>query len=474
MKVFLSAIFLFLLTVPLRAGSGEEDLEAYRAAMRVLAEESRAEGMELEAKVTESRIREDPEFGFFIPRLPRRPQISLPDDARPSQRAWFGKMRTIEEDYAGRFLSRARAEAEAGHGREGWRLARAAFFIDPENAELRGIFGYRLSDGEWLRPWEIARRNKGYINDPEYGWITPKEKDRLDAGTEPKSSAKSARISVETEHFDLKTTVPRQTAVRLANRLEEFYRVWELLFYPMTVSEKEAAALVLGKGSGSARRHKVVLFRDRQEYLREILRLDPGGEISSGGYFPDKKTVYLYLPDPDNDEETPLEVMAVHETAHQLFAETGFIHGAAERRRADPGRDSQFWLTEGIACYLETFEETPGGWSVGGLKSYRFVRAKERADEPGGLLSIEEIAKMGKEVFQRASNPAALYTESAGLTSFLLHGKGGEYRAPFLEALQTLYRGGESPELLEEVTGVPYRQLDEEFRAYLHATPFTE
>ena len=81
---------------------------------------------------------------------------------------------------------------------------------------------------------------------------------------------------------------------------------------------------------------------------------------------------------------------------------------------------------------------------------------------------------MGKEAFQRDANPAKLYTESAGLVSFFLHGEGGKYRGPLLEALQTLYRGGERPELLEEAAGVPYRQLDGEFRAYLRAAPFTE
>ncbi|MBR2694000.1 MAG: hypothetical protein IKE69_07275 [Thermoguttaceae bacterium] len=470
MKFVLPLILLFLVAVPLRAETGERDIEAYRAAMRALAEECRAEGMELEARVTESRIWEDPPFGFFIPRPPRRPQTSLPDDARPNQRAWFEKMRAVEKDYAGRFLARARELAEAGSGRDGWRHARTAFFIDPENAEAREIFGYRLHDGEWLRAWEINRRNKGYINDPLYGWVTPKEKKRLDS----ESSPNSGKISLETEHFVLKTTVPRQTAAALANRLEAFYLVWEHLFYPMTVTEKAAAALVLRKGDRSVKRHKVVLFRNREEYLREILRLDTGGGISSGGYFPDKKTVYLYLPDPENEDETPLDVMAVHETAHQLFAETGFIQGAAERRRADPGREAHFWLTEGIACYLETFEETSRGWNIGGLRSYRFVRAKERVDEPGGLLPIEELAGMGKTAFQHAPHPAALYTESAGLVSFFLHGEGGKYRASLLETLQSLYRGGESPELLEEKTGVSYRRLDEEFRAFLRATPFIE
>ena len=44
----------------------------------------------------------------------------------------------------------------------------------------------------------------------------------------------------------------------------------------------------------------------------------------------------------------------------------------------------------------------------------------------------------------------------------------------FLKTLQVLYRGGENPELLEEMTGVSYPQLDEEFHAFLRETPFTE
>ena len=58
MKIFLSAFLILLSAVPLRADPGEKDLEAYRAAMRALADRCRADGMELEAKVTESYARD--------------------------------------------------------------------------------------------------------------------------------------------------------------------------------------------------------------------------------------------------------------------------------------------------------------------------------------------------------------------------------------------------------------------------------
>lgn len=476
MKKFFVILFLLLFLVDLSvADTIEEDLKEYRAAMRILADDCRRQGMDLEARVTQNRIWEDPPYGFFIPRPAERPLGSLPEDAAPRQRKWFQEMRRIEAEYGSRFLVRAKGSAAAGKGHKAFEEARLAFFIDPESEEAREIFGYRLYEGVWLRDWEIGRKKKGLIKDPIYGWITEREKERLTAGSETNGPrARSGKITVETEHFEVKTTTSRKEAAAMARHLEEFRSVWEILFFPMTVSEKEAAAVVLGKKEQAGGKHKVVIFRNRDEYLREILRLDAGGEISSGGYFPDKKTVYLYRPDPNEEDETPLNVMAIHEAAHQLFAETGFIRGAALRRRANPGEQAQFWMTEGIACYLETFKASERGWTVGGTASYRFLRAKERADEADGLLPIAQLAAMGKNVFQSDPQPAKLYTESAGLVSFFFHGDGGKYREAFLSSLHALYQGKESPDLLEKSTGTSYSRLDEEFQDFLRRAPFTE
>ena len=471
---FLSLLFCcFFSLTPLRA---EEDLEPYRAAMRQLAEECRAAGMELEAKVTLGRVWEDPENGFFVPRLPNRPQNGLPEDVRPPQREWFEKMRRIETECGTRLLARARELAAAGKGREAYEAARKSLFVDPDNEEARRIFGYHLHEGLWQRDWELRQLKRGLTKDPRYGWISPKQKETLAAEPEGTGSGrprKAEKITIETEHFEIRTSVPRPAAVPLAERLEEFYTVWNFLFFPVAAGEKDAAAAVLGKKEFPGRKHKAVLFRDREEYLREILSIDPDGQISSGGYFPDKKTVFLYLPDESDEDETPLEVMAVHETAHQLFAETGPKRGAA-KRYADPGRDGQYWIAEGIACYLETFQAAGRGWTVGGTHSYRLLRAKERAGEPDGLLPVAELAAMGKKRFQRDSFPAKLYTESAGLVSFFLHAEGGKYRGAFLDALGGLYQGIDSPDFLEERAGVPYSRLDGEFLEYLRQTPFAE
>lgn len=456
--------------------SAEEELESYRAAMGQLAEECHRSGLELEAKVTQNRIWADPENGFFVPRLPERRQSELPEDACQAQREWFEKLRRIETEYGARLFAQAQKLAEAGKGREAYAAARTSLFIDPENEEVRRIFGYHLYGGVWQRQWEHLQLKKGLVKDPQYGWVSAKQKEDLDGGSEETGKSrpkKREKTTLETEHFEIKTTVSRSIAVPLAERLEEFYAVWNFLFFPIMVSEKEAAAVVLGKKEYLGEKHKVVLFRDRDEYLREILKVDPHGQISSGGYIPGKKTVYLYLPEESNEDETPLEVMAVHETAHQLFAETGMKRRSA-RRRIDPGENGGYWIVEGIASYLETFQVTGRGSTVGGTHSYRLQRAKERADEPDGLLPIAELAGMGKKRFQQDPFPAKLYTESTGLVSFFLHAGGGKYREAFLDTLGALYQGIDTPGFLEERIGVPYSLLVPEFLDYLRKTPFTE
>ena len=104
------------------------------------------------------------------------------------------------------------------------------------------------------------------------------------------------------------------------------------------------------------------------------------------------------------------------------FAETGFIRGAAPSAR-QPGRTSPVLMTEGSHA-ISRHSKPRTGWTVGGTASYRFLRAKERADEADGLLPIAQLAAMGKNVFQSDPQPAKLYTESAGLVSFFFHGDG--------------------------------------------------
>ena len=463
------------------------DLSDYRHRMSALAERCDADGMTLEAAITRSRIWDEEPYGFLLPTLSDAPVSSLPEDASARQRDWFAELREIQRSEGAKFLAQAQALAEKGSGYAALETAAHGLFVDPESEELRKIFGWRLDDGAWRTEWEIRRREKGEIDHPVFGWIAQEDAAHFEAGERPRgkswiSAEQDAQEPIrfasarkfETEHYQIRSTASFEETVRLARRLEKFHHFWSFFFLPMTMSEKEAAAAVRIGKRPEAKPHRIALFRNRAEYLDAALKLDAAAGVSSGGYFASEKTVFVYLPDPNNPDETPFDVMVAHEETHQLFAESPRTKKGSRRDGLLAGVGSNYWVLEGIATYMETFTERPNGCAVGGLKSYRFLRAKERVEEPGGLLPLSEFCALGKRSFQEHPNLPALYTESSGLAHFLLHAEEGRFRTAFFDTIFLVYRDEAAPDTLTKRTGKSFAELDRLFHDYLSETPFQE
>ena len=68
---------------------------------------------------------------------------------------------------------------------------------------------------------------------------------------------------------------------------------------------------------------------------------------------------------------------------------------------------------------------------------------------------------------QRDPRIARLYTQSAGLTHFLMHYDGGRYRDALVAYLSTVYSGRDVPASLAQLTGVGYDILDRQYREFL-------
>lgn len=466
------------------AAAGE--LDSYRERLTRLAERCTAESMPLEAAITRQRLWENPPYTFTMPRLPSRPQEALPADATEAQKRWFDELLTIQTEEAARLFDEALQTAKAGRGYEALQTAARALFVDPDNAALRERFGERLDDGVWRTEWAIRRRAAGEIDHPTFGYLPSEHIARYEAGerfyrnrwmkADEETRQRRRRNqpwTVETEHFRLSTTVSLEEGVRLGRLLEEFHRFWRLSFAPMTMTEKEAAALVSGRFEPKEKPHNVRVFLNREEYLAAATRIDPTATVSSGGYLPSASAIFIYMP--EHPDDTPLETMLFHEATHQLFAESAVVRKNAPRGRGlTAGLKSNYWAMEGIAVYLETFRLLSDRCVVGGVESYRLVRAKERTDEPDGLVPLERFASLGKEGFQGDTHLPALYTEAAGVTHFLFHADDGAFRPAFLELLLRVYSNQDMPEDLARLTGKSFEDLDQLLRDYLRGAPFVE
>lgn len=439
--------------------------------------------MPLEAAVTRLRIFPEDDYALLLPKRPTGSVLSLPEDATEDQTDWFRQLQAIQTASGTALLKQAQSLARSGRGYEALRTVLRAVCADPDNSQLRALFGETLYEGLWRSADQIERLKQGQIDHQTFGWIVKEDLPRYEAGersyhgrwlsNEEISRAKKPILwQIQTDHFKITTSISLEMAVQIGRLLEEFHYFWFFSFPESSMTEKEAAGFVLGKGLPQRKRHLVKVFKNRQEYLEAATRLDPTAVVSSGGYLPAVRSIYIYPSENSND--TPLETMLFHEATHQLFAESPTASRSLSRQRLTAGVRANYWVLEGIAVYLETFESLANQYRAGGTRSLRFVRAKERLNEQEGLLPLEGFVSLGKERFQSSDRLPALYTESAGLTHFLFHYDAGRFAPAFRELLTRVYSLGDSPDDLSQLTGLSNGDLDRAFHDYLNSVPFSE
>ena len=132
---------------------------------------------------------------------------------------------------------------------------------------------------------------------------------------------------------------------------------------------------------------------------------------------------------------------------------------------------SNFWMLEGIACYVESFEVDEGVISVGRPDYIRFVAAQQRLLRDNFFIPLQVLSSLGKDEFQHHVNRPQLYSQGSGVAHFLLHYDNGSYRDAFVKLLSAAYRPDlkrvtEEPSL-EEMTGVKFAVLDQQYREHM-------
>ena len=68
---------------------------------------------------------------------------------------------------------------------------------------------------------------------------------------------------------------------------------------------------------------------------------------------------------------------------------------------------------------------------------------------------------------QRDPKIESLYSQAAGMTSFLIHAEGGRYRDALVAYLVAVYTGQDAPDTLSNLTGCSYAELDQQYRRYM-------
>jgi hypothetical protein len=352
-----------------------------------------------------------------------------------------------------------------------------AAWQNPAHPDLRRILSLTNHRADSTRlTIRVARRAE-----PTLGWQSGQYREVNSSNFRVLSNADEAALRPMVQTFEVWRWLWRQAA----------FAYW-------VPSDAAVAAIVGGRPlpEGNENRHTVVVFANRAQFLRALARV-PGIEQSVGYYDTAAQRCYFYL----EAEDPNATATQRHELVHQLFQETG-------RRVRQPGERSHFWLLEAVAMYFESLQclsvdstdsptsvplpQTAGGqvWSVGGFDAQRLQYARLRWLREGYFYPLARLSAHGRGDFQAVPDLPRVYSQSAGLFQFLLHGSpsqsgpdGAEWEAQtpggsappdeggLREAtwrmLIKIYAGRDRADLMESESGYNAEQLQAAYQAWL-------
>ncbi len=422
--------------VPLRA---EDALAPKRAAVDTTFQEQSAQiaakcdqlGLEEQARITRAwaAVRDPSRRYVFLPAQDDRP----PQDAPPLVRFWYDAWRKARGEYANGLFPLAQTALDDGRVSECLTLIQETLYHDPSHAEARRILASSTTEAPRAKP--VRTRH------PKFGW------------------APGQSWRVESAHYEIRTNFSAEEGVRLARRMEQLYAAWRQVFAEYWLTEADLRRALDGGtlSAGPRRKWQVVLFRDRDEYLTQLRAAHPQIGLSEGYYAPQERIVFFY------GGEGSSETTWLHEGTHQILYELG---DAAPR----VGLDSNFWVVEAAALYMESLAFQGDRGAVGGFDAERLQYARFRALSQDAYTPLAELVSLGRDDFQQHPEIRRLYTQAAGLAHFFFHAEGGRYRQPFLRYLAAVHQGRDRPETLAQMMETEYAALDARYREFLNVT----
>jgi hypothetical protein len=347
---------------------------------------------------------------------------------------------------------------------------------DPDHGQARALLGYTKYRTDWVTPYAAGKLRAGFIWHPTFGWI-PKSHvahyendEQLWKGQWVPSSEVSryrenwaSAWEVETDHYIVRTNVSLERGVELATKLEKLYAVYFQLFAGFFSPREQMAVLFdppnrrssatkRTESDGRAgKKFRVHYYRSRDEFA-EALRpyVKTGMDVTTGMYLTGTRIAYFYQTD------TPEDSTVIHEGTHQLFSET------REHRQGDGSRGN-FWVLEGIACYMESFRERGDSVELGSWDTARMQRARQRRHS---FIPLEKLLALDRSDFE-GNDVKVLYAQSACLAHFLMHYDGGRYREALVNYLSEVYLGQANFQTLEDLLNVDYVTLQRQFREHV-------
>jgi hypothetical protein len=406
--------------------------------------------------------------------LPRQVRPAIPAALPAAERYWQTQLRFAQEKFAKDLYLLSRRVLYAGSPSYAYDLVREVVRHDPDHKTARRLLGRIRSGNEWVTPFAAKMKRRSVWHE-KYGWLLKTRVAKYEQGqryfkgrwitvaqeTEIRRDFNFA-WEIRTDHYLVKTNHSLERGVEVATALEEFYETFVPLFAAFFNTPEQIEKLFNGNGSSSIGRqvpYKVHYYHDRDEYNRRLLAKIPQIANTNGLYYTTDRTAYFYH-DPNESNEHTL----YHEATHQLFYES------ASKDRPIALREN-FWIVEGIACYMESFSRGKGRLSLGDPRYDRFKAARHRYLVDDYFVPLADFSRMGMFAFQNDRNMRKNYSQASGLAHFFMHYSDGRYRDALVQHLSQIYhpnqRFASNAATLADLTSTDFKSLDRQYGDYL-------
>ena len=397
---------------------------------------------------------------WFIPRDPKRQYLFLPTtseteesenstgeqaqepQAKRNIKHWANAFAELRAQQADWLFSKAKSFQES-HPELSFQLIHETLHENPNHALARKMLGYSLEDDQWVRREHSIRTRKASYRH-----------DALPAGK---------FWQADSGNFKIITTADEATARDVAEKLERWYDIWQQTFYTFWSPPNQLNKMFADQTSINerTRRHVVIVYRDKDEYDRQLGPLIPGIEISAGYYTDKLNQSFFYVG--DEKDETNWR----HELTHQLFDELT----RGRRVRKSVATDHGAWLLEGIAMYMESLRDFGSYVTIGGFESERLQFARLRRFREGFRPVPELLMQKGMQELQTDDNVVSYYATSAGYCHFLMNADHGAYRQELFSYLSELYTHQSEPLRLLEMMETDSDSFDQQYAKFLFVSP---
>ena len=369
------------------------------------------------------------QYFFLTPAFGSPP---LPQLSDTTDKFWADNFAAENRKYAESLFALSQLAVDQKRYAAAYRMLHESLFHDPQNRNSLRVLGEKESVKERIRV-------TSYRANPRR-----KQDEFL-----PKGELKK----YESDNFLLYTSLDQQIAIKAIHDFEKFQAVWRQCFYSYWAKPSwlERRFEKQGKPLSRSKKFMVVMYRNKEEYIRTLSAKNPGIEVSVGYYWFAKKTSFFF-----HDQDPNISKTWIHELTHQLMHESVPISKNSVIQ-------SSIWAVEGIAVYMESLMNFETHVTVGGEDAERLNYCRYNYFRRGFWVEISALNAMNQQDFVRNASVKALYSLSGAYCQFLMSNE--DCIEEFFNFLRLVHQGKDSSRVFEKLSDQV--SFDTGFKAFL-------